>query len=186
LKDWLTANQLSNLLKKRRRGKKWQYWQERGRIMTGHKYDGSLQNTQISDLVVASVEKAMVHAFVQEIFGPGQAAQTIEKAIDDNFITPQLEGSLTACQAVEAVGQDPKASEAFLVSTLGASKIPSDFYNCASASERADCMIDALQQNNVNLNPQEMKNLVDAAKQPGGQNKVKQLCNQMAANHPVV
>lgn len=154
--------------------------------MTGHAFDGSLQKAQIGDQLTAGIEKALIHAFVQEIFGPGQAANTIEKAIDDSFINPQLNDSLTACQAVEEAGKDPVAAEAFLKSTLGTSKIPQDFYTCKTPQERADCMIDALQQNNVDLNGNEMKALVDASKGPGGQNRVRQTCAKMAIDHPVV
>ncbi len=153
--------------------------------MTGHAYDGSLQKAQVGDQVAAGIEKALVHIFVQEIFGPGQAANTIEKAIDDNFITPQLNDSLNACKAVEEVSKDPVAAEQFLKATVGASNFPKDFNTCKTASERADCMIAALEKNDVDLSADEMKGIVDAAKSPGGQTKVRLACTKMAAKHPV-
>lgn len=153
--------------------------------MSAHNFDGALQQAQMDNAMTQVIEHALLNIVMGELGINGKAAYEITKAVDDYLLNPQMEGSLNACQAIEAVSQDPDASKQFIEATAGKSQIPQDF-DTYNAKQRADCMVALLEQNSVDLNGQEMQDLVDASKQPGARNKLKQICNTMAQNHPVV
>ncbi|MBX9877934.1 MAG: hypothetical protein K2Y22_05700 [Candidatus Obscuribacterales bacterium] len=152
-------------------------------MTTPHAFDGAMQKAKAGDVITNAVEHAVVHALLQEFMGGGKVAFELEKLIDDQLLTPQLNDSLNVCKAIESVSNDPAASQDFLEATVGKSKIPQDF-STYDQKQRADCMIALLEANNTNLDSQEMSSLVDATSN-GGAPKIQQICNDMKKNHPI-